>query len=358
MMLPVANVLQPLITFCESILTFWHDTVGFSWGLSIIFLTFVIRLLILPLTFKQVRSMQSLQRLQPEIKKIQARFKDDKQRMNQEMMKFYQEHKVNPLSSCLPILLQLPFFLALFYMLRHDLRMDVCGQTAVPCGQVPGAHGESFLFIHDITDKATGAALVVLIVLYVGSQLISGLITTFTADRSDLGGLLTLGGNTTLRIVTGSSFPAKFDVSTLAVSSTVDYYGTDTQLVTDKTYGNLYLSNGGVNQKSLTGNSTVAGDLLINIGATLDASAFGLEVKGNWTNNGAFTASGSSITLSGFSKNLSGITTFNNLRVGGAYTGLSDITVVGTMALSGTYAAGSTTCTFLTSITSPSSSAA
>jgi YidC/Oxa1 family membrane protein insertase len=104
--------------------------------------------------------------------------------MNQEMMKFYQEHKVNPLSSCLPILLQLPFFLALFYMLRHDLRMDVCGQTAVPCGQVPGAHGEGFLFIPDITDKATGAALGVLLVLYVGSQLVSGLITTFTADRS------------------------------------------------------------------------------------------------------------------------------------------------------------------------------
>jgi YidC/Oxa1 family membrane protein insertase len=183
-MLPVANVLQPLIDFCESIMTFFHDTVGFSWGLSIIFLTFVIRLLILPLTFKQVRSMQALQRLQPELKKLQERYKDDRQRMNQEMMKFYQEHKVNPLSSCLPVLLQLPFFLALFYMLRHDLRMDVCGQTAVPCGQVPGAHGESFLFIPDITDKATGAALVVLIVLYVGSQLISGLITTFTADRT------------------------------------------------------------------------------------------------------------------------------------------------------------------------------
>jgi len=187
-MLPVANgisnILQPLIDFCESIMSFFHDSVGFSWGLSIIFLTFVIRLLILPLTFKQVRSMQSLQRLQPEIKKLQARYKDDRQRMNQEMMKFYQEHKVNPLSSCLPILLQLPFFLSLFYMLRHDLRLDVCGQTAVPCGQVPGDHGESFLFIHDITDKATGAALVVLIVLYVGSQLISGLITTFTADRS------------------------------------------------------------------------------------------------------------------------------------------------------------------------------
>src|SRR3954470_1887130 len=184
MMLPLANVLQPLIDFSEGILKFFHDTVNFSWGFSIIFLTMVIRLIILPLTFRQVRSMQSLQRLQPEIKKIQERYKDDKQRMNQEMMKFYQEHKVNPLSSCLPILLQLPFFLALFYMLRHDLRMDVCGQTAVPCGQVPGDHGESFLFIHDITDKATGAALVVLIVLYVGSQLVSGLITTVTAERS------------------------------------------------------------------------------------------------------------------------------------------------------------------------------
>src|SRR5436190_11950331 len=100
------------------------------------------------------------------------------------MMKFYQEHKVNPLSSCLPVLLQLPFFLALFYMLRHDLRFDICGQTKVPCGKIPGDQGESFLFIDDITDKATGVALGVLIVLYVGSQLVSGLITTFTADRS------------------------------------------------------------------------------------------------------------------------------------------------------------------------------
>jgi YidC/Oxa1 family membrane protein insertase len=184
MTLPIANVLQPLITFCEGIMKFFHDNVGFSWGLSIIFLTFVIRLIILPLTFRQVRSMQGLQRLQPEIKKLQERYKDDKQRQQQEMMKFYKEHKVNPLSSCLPILLQLPFFLALFYMLRHDLRMDVCGQVAKPCGQIPGAHGESFLFVHDITDKATGAALIVLIVLYVGTQLVSGLITTFTAERS------------------------------------------------------------------------------------------------------------------------------------------------------------------------------
>jgi YidC/Oxa1 family membrane protein insertase len=184
MMLPLANVLQPLIDFSEGILKFFHNTMGFGWGLSIIFLTFVIRLIILPLTFRQVRSMQALQRLQPEIKKLQARYKDDRQRLNQEMMKFYQEHKVNPLSSCLPVLLQLPFFLSLFYMLRHDLRQDICGQTAKSCGQIEGNHDAGFLFIHDITNKATGAALIVLIILYVGSQLVSGLITTFTADRS------------------------------------------------------------------------------------------------------------------------------------------------------------------------------
>jgi YidC/Oxa1 family membrane protein insertase len=181
MMLPIANVLQPLINLCESIMVFFHDHVGVSWGMAIVLLTVVIRLAILPLTFKQVRSMQALQRLQPEIKNLQARYKDDRQRLNQEMMKFYQEHKVNPLSSCLPVLLQLPFFLALFYMLRHDLRIHVCGQSAHPCGDIPAAH---FLFIPDITDKATGAVLVVLIILYVGSQLVSGLITTFTADRT------------------------------------------------------------------------------------------------------------------------------------------------------------------------------
>jgi YidC/Oxa1 family membrane protein insertase len=69
-------------------------------------------------------------------------------------------------------------------MLRHDLRFDVCGQTEVPCGQVPGDHGESFFFIPDITDKATGAVLITLLIMYVGSQLISGLITTFAADKS------------------------------------------------------------------------------------------------------------------------------------------------------------------------------
>ena len=180
-MILIANVLQPLIDVAQSILNFWHDSVGFSWGVSIIMLTVVIRLAILPLTFKQVRSMQDLQRLQPEMKRIQGRYKDDRQRMNQEMMKLYQEHKVNPLGSCLPILLQLPFFIALFYLLQDDLRQDICGQTAQPCDEVAPGSAE-FLFIPDLTDQATGGVLIALIVLYVSTQLISGLVSTVTAD--------------------------------------------------------------------------------------------------------------------------------------------------------------------------------
>jgi YidC/Oxa1 family membrane protein insertase len=113
----IANVVQPLVDVCQAILEFWHDLIGDfdgSWGVAIILLTFTVRLAILPLTFKGVKSMQRLQQLQPEIKAIQERYKGDKQRSNQEVMAFYQREKVNPLGSCLPLLLQIPFFIALF----------------------------------------------------------------------------------------------------------------------------------------------------------------------------------------------------------------------------------------------------
>src|ERR687895_478983 len=119
----IANVLQPLIDACQAILEFWHGAIGDfegSWGVAIILLTFTVRLAILPLTFKGVKGMQRLQQLQPEIKRIQERYKDDRQRMNQEIMAFYQREKVNPLGSCLPLLLQIPFSISLFYLLRSD----------------------------------------------------------------------------------------------------------------------------------------------------------------------------------------------------------------------------------------------
>jgi YidC/Oxa1 family membrane protein insertase len=174
-------VIQPLIDFFEAILKFFHDTLGLHWGWSIILLTLLVRACLLPLTFRQYHSMQKLAHLQPEMKKLQGRFKDDKERLNQEMMKFYRENKVNPLASCLPMVAQLPVFISLYYMLRIDLRLDICGQSADPCGSSPETQ---FLFIPDITDKATGTTLIVLIVLYVGSQLCSSLLSMSSADRT------------------------------------------------------------------------------------------------------------------------------------------------------------------------------
>lgn len=169
----IANVLQPLIDVADAVLKFWHDDAGFGWGTSIIMLTVCVRLFILPLTFRQVKSMQKLQVLQPELKKIQERYKDDRQRMNQEMMRFYQENKVNPLGACLPLLLQLPFFISLFYLLRDDeFERDIAGE-------------ESFFFIDDLADKVTDpAVLAILIVLYVGTQLGASLVTAISADRT------------------------------------------------------------------------------------------------------------------------------------------------------------------------------
>ncbi|MEK6278469.1 MAG: membrane protein insertase YidC, partial [Actinomycetota bacterium] len=95
-MIPVANILQPLIEVANSVLEFFHDNAGLSWGAAIIALTFLTRSVLIPLTYKQIKGMRALQALQPQIKEIQAKFKNDRQRMQQEMMRFYQENKVNP----------------------------------------------------------------------------------------------------------------------------------------------------------------------------------------------------------------------------------------------------------------------
>jgi YidC/Oxa1 family membrane protein insertase len=169
-----AIIPQPFLTVLEDILTFWHDLVGGSWGWAIILLTFTIRIFILPLTFKSVKSMQKLQVLQPEMKKIQERYKDDKQRMNQEMMKFYQENKVNPLGSCLPLLLQIPFFIALFELLRSEsFQADIAGNAA-------------FGPIDNLAEPLTGQPVVLafMIVLYVGTQLIATMITSIGGDKT------------------------------------------------------------------------------------------------------------------------------------------------------------------------------
>src|SRR5215211_3990461 len=176
-----ANIFQPLIDVAEAILRFYHDTVGVGWGFSIVLMTVTVRLAILPLTFKQVRSMQAMQRLQPQMKELQQRYKDDRQRMNQELMKLYQEHQVNPLGSCLPLLLQLPFFLSLFYLQQSEPFRALVRDTGGSLGVLSGGGspdaaaaitgGQKFLFIPDLTVPPTGGVLVALILIYICTQL-------------------------------------------------------------------------------------------------------------------------------------------------------------------------------------------
>jgi YidC/Oxa1 family membrane protein insertase len=214
-----ANIIQqafsPLIKVFEEVLVFIHaHLVHSSWGLAIVMLTVLIRAILVPVTYRQLKSMQEMQRLAPEINKLKEKYKDDKQRQQQEIMKFYQANKINPLASCLPFALQLPVFISLFYMLRTDLKKQICGpqlvkyfnhhpaeaakyKHAIPVdmfSHLPAKFVEStgcqtvapgsakFLFIPDITAKATGVVLVVLIALYIASQILSTLLATATAD--------------------------------------------------------------------------------------------------------------------------------------------------------------------------------
>jgi YidC/Oxa1 family membrane protein insertase len=208
-MLITANIFQPLIDVFAAVIRFYHDTIGASWGWSIVLLTVTVRLVLVPLAVKQFHGMRAMQQHQPEMKAIQRKYKEDKQRQQEEMMKFYRENGINPFASCLPLLAQFPVFISLYYMLRKNLRNYICQpvQTAfqhayaakhhvtlkvaagqsTPCSG-PGhehAPGAGFLFIHDITATATGVTLVVLIVLYVGTQVLSTMLMSApTMDKS------------------------------------------------------------------------------------------------------------------------------------------------------------------------------
>ena len=118
-----------------TILAFFYSIVPNA-GVAIILLTIAVRLALFPLTAKQAKSMIAMQRVQPEIKKLQAKYKNDRQKLNEEMMKFYKENEINPLGGCLPLVLQMPVFIALFqtlHKIRHfiptDSKMysDICG---------------------------------------------------------------------------------------------------------------------------------------------------------------------------------------------------------------------------------------
>ena len=114
----ISSVLQPIEDAVRWLLERFHYNVGLPWAWCIVATTIVVRICLVPLTVKQIHSMQALQAHAPEMKELQKKYKGDRQKLNEEMMKFYRENNINPAASCLPLLAQLPIFFALFFVLK------------------------------------------------------------------------------------------------------------------------------------------------------------------------------------------------------------------------------------------------
>jgi YidC/Oxa1 family membrane protein insertase len=167
----LAGITDPIQRPLTALLEWLHGSVGLTWAWSIIALTLIVRFAIVPLTVKQIRSMQKLQQHAPELKAIQAKYKnrksrEDRQRMNEEVMTFYRENKVNPAASCLPILVQIPIFISLFFVLNNFER------KVLP--QYPASEVDWLNLVPNITaDVNAHWSGWLLLVVYVVSQLAS-----------------------------------------------------------------------------------------------------------------------------------------------------------------------------------------
>jgi YidC/Oxa1 family membrane protein insertase len=112
------SLFSPIVNILGSVLLYFHQTLGLQWWLAIVLLTILIRTLLFPLTVRQVRSMRAMQELRPEMEKIRSKYKDNRQKQQEEQMKLFQENKVNPLGGCLPLLVQMPIIIGIFYVIR------------------------------------------------------------------------------------------------------------------------------------------------------------------------------------------------------------------------------------------------
>ena len=185
---PLYNLVSGIIVLFHNMLTpiFGFDS-GVTWSLSIMGLVVVIRIVLIPLFVKQIKSQRALTALQPHMKEIQKKYKDDRQKQSEEMMKLYKEHKTNPLASCFPILAQAPIFFALFTVLNGIAAKTDAGVPApIARGFLKGDYlesaaqakffgakiSETFLGSDDIRVK-----LVTVLLIFVMSA------TTFTTQR-------------------------------------------------------------------------------------------------------------------------------------------------------------------------------
>jgi YidC/Oxa1 family membrane protein insertase len=166
----IFGILSPLENVMKSILDFFHSSVGLPWAWSIVALTILVRIVLVPLTVKQIHSMQSLQAHAPEMKEIQKKYKGDRAKLNEELMKFYKENHINPAASCLPLLAQFPVFIALYFTLKNNTH-DITG---------------SWLHIvPNISAKATSHwSGFLLLAIYGGSQIASTYFMGATMDKT------------------------------------------------------------------------------------------------------------------------------------------------------------------------------
>jgi YidC/Oxa1 family membrane protein insertase len=171
---------QPFEDLAEVIIDFFAKDVGISWGWAIIALTFTVRLMTLPLSITGIRSMRRMQLVAPELKAVQEKYKDDRERQQREMLALYKRHGVNPLASCFPFLLQIPFFIAVYQLLRSSQFAADVNSTVPPMGD----KSVSFFFVEDILSKPTGAEMWVLIVLFIVTTVLTFLYTTATTQTA------------------------------------------------------------------------------------------------------------------------------------------------------------------------------
>jgi YidC/Oxa1 family membrane protein insertase len=163
-------IISQLETLMHHVLDWFHSNLGFTWAWSIVATTIVVRMILVPLTIRQIHSTQALQKHAPQMKEIQKKYKHDRQKQNEELMKFYRENKINPAAACFPMLLQLPVFIALYYTLRNfDFTGDLSWLTFIP----------------DISASTTSSwGGYVLLLVYVASQMASSLFMMTTADKT------------------------------------------------------------------------------------------------------------------------------------------------------------------------------
>jgi len=176
-----AGITDPIQRPLAALLEWLHTTIGLPWAWAIIALTIIVRIVIVPLTVKQIRSMQHLQAHAPELKALQQKYKNDKKRQQEEVMRFYRENKINPFASCLPILLQIPVFISLFFVLNNfdnDIfpEYQAQGETISDLGWLG--------IVPSITDNiSTHWSGYMLLVIYIASQVASTLFMATTMNK-------------------------------------------------------------------------------------------------------------------------------------------------------------------------------